>query len=73
MAFVEAAVRYASAGKLYIWRKEEKKAVGSRGPAQKGAGDASELSVPRLSDSKLRDLAWSLDVHDSLYSDQAQK
>lgn len=73
VAFVEAALRYVSSGKLYIWRKEEKKAVGSRGPLEKGAGDATELSVPRLSDSRLRDLAWSLDVHDSLYGDQAQK
>lgn len=68
--FVEAALRYGTAGKLYIWRKEEKKAVATKSPLQ--AGQDGGLSVPRLSDSKLRDLAWSLDVHDSLYSEQAQ-
>ena len=68
--FVEAALRYAAGGKLYLWKKEEKKAV-----ASKSAVDPSQdpnLSVPRLSDSKLRDLAWSLDVHDSLYSEQTK-
>lgn len=72
VAFVEAALRYVSSGKLYIWKKEERKAVGSGSSLQKGAGDPAELTVPRLSDSRLRDLAWSLDVHDSLYSDQTQ-
>lgn len=62
---IEAALRYAVGGKLYIWKKEPKKAV----PHAAKAADESELAVPRLSDSKLRDLAWSLDVHDSLYSE----
>lgn len=57
---MEAAFRYASASKLYLWKKENKKPVAK-------SEDSSEetLYVPRLSDSKLRDIAWSLDVHDS--------
>ena len=62
---IEAALRYALGGKLYIWKKEQKPVE-----AQTPSAMADEaLAVPRLSDSKLRDLAWSLDVHDSLYSE----
>lgn len=66
---VEAALRYTTGGKLYIWKKEEKPAVRQTPSAESDPA----LSVPRLSDSKLRDLAWSLDVHDSLYSENDQK
>jgi hypothetical protein len=62
---IEAALRYFTGGKLYIWKKEVKP-VTKRMPA---AASDPTLAVPRLSDSKLRDLAWSLDVHDSLYSE----
>ncbi len=65
VTLIEAALKYATGGKLYIWRKEARTATRSAPlPTEEGS-----LSVPRLSDSKLRDLAWSLDVHDSLYSD----
>ncbi len=66
---IEAALRYATGGKLYIWKKEVKPVT-----AQTRADLPAEgLAVPRLSDSKLRDLAWSLDVHDSLYSDTKEQ
>ncbi len=66
---IEAALRYVTGSKLYIWKKEQRP-VQKQMPAAPGEGG---LSVPRLSDSKLRDLAWSLDVHDSLYSESDQK
>ncbi len=66
---IEAALRYFTGGKLYIWKKETK-VVTKQLPA---AASDPTLAVPRLSDSKLRDLAWSLDVHDSLYSETDQK
>ncbi|HXK39227.1 MAG TPA: hypothetical protein VJ837_00095, partial [Candidatus Paceibacterota bacterium] len=62
---IEAALRYATAAKLYIWKKEARP-VTKQSPAPTGEAG---LAVPRLSDSRLRDLAWSLDVHDSLYSE----
>ncbi len=62
---LESAVRYAMSGKLYIWKKEEGKAERKEAAALPQEG----VVVPRISDSKLRDLAWSLDVHDSLYSE----
>ena len=62
--FLEAAIRYAFSKRLYIWRKVPKKIT-----QKEKEEDDSAFSVPRLSDSRLRDLAWSLDVHDSLYSE----
>jgi hypothetical protein len=56
---LEAAVMYFLHSKLYIWKKMPK------APAEKDADDAlTPLLAPKLSDSKLKDLAWSLDVTD---------
>lgn len=64
--FLESMIRFFLSGKLYIWKKEPRKAEHKNEVISQEVG----VTVPRLSDSKLRDLAWSLDVHDSLYSDQ---
>ncbi len=59
---VESAVKYFFATKLYIWKKAEKKpeaVLAEKNPAN-------ELYVPKLSDSKLRDLTWSLDINEKL-------
>ncbi|OHA15462.1 MAG: hypothetical protein A3G52_00590 [Candidatus Taylorbacteria bacterium RIFCSPLOWO2_12_FULL_43_20] len=56
--FLENTVRYFFGGKLYIWQKKEKKPVAK----QKTQEEDSLLYVPKLSDSKLKDLTWSLDV-----------
>lgn len=56
---VEAALRYVLGDKLYIWKKVEKKKI-----AKDNAVFTPAIPfVPKLSDSKLKDLAWSLDVH----------
>jgi PrgI family protein len=55
---LESFTRYIFKEKLYIWRKDDKKVV-------KGAASDTEnpmVYVPRLSNSKLKDMAWSLDV-----------
>lgn len=59
---VESAVKYFFATKLYIWKKAEKKpeAVITE------KNTTNELYVPKLSDSKLRDLTWSLDINEKL-------
>lgn len=58
---LEAAFRFFFSNKLYIWRKENRKIT----PTAKSESDKEPLlSIPRLSDSKLKDLAWSLDVHE---------
>lgn len=63
---VRAAVSYFLTKKIYIWMKREK-------PIERKGGEKKEASVetyiPKLSDSKLRELSWSLGVKDSIYSD----
>ncbi len=67
---VEAGVKYFTQSKLYIWKKrmverkaEEQKAVMAAAEIKK---QALGLATPgeKLSGSKLRDLAWSLDILD---------
>lgn len=61
---VEAAFYYYIGDKLYIWRKEEKR------PQTKLADQVQAarlmVNVPKMSDSKLKDLSWSLDIKESL-------
>ena len=61
--FLENLVRYFVNGKLYIWKKEEKKATKTE---EKPQDDEALLYVPKLSNSKLKDLTWSLDVKESM-------
>lgn len=60
--FLEAAVLYYSKQNLYIWKKEEKKPVAR----EMAAGAPAQVYVPRLSDSKLKELSWSLDINENL-------
>ena len=57
---VEAAFNYGLSDKLYIWRHEK--------PAKKAAPkvevEARKEYLPRISESKLHDIAWGLDVLD---------
>lgn len=58
---LEAAFKFYVGDKLYIWKKEEKtitKAI------KANKERASPIYVPKLSESKLKDLAWSLDIHE---------
>lgn len=58
---MEAAFKYALGGKLYIWKKSERAAV-----HKEAVSAAQNLYVPKISDSKLKDLSWSLDVHQKI-------
>ena len=60
---LESAFKYFFAGKLYIWRKEERPVVQTKTVAE--VEDSSGFYVPKLSDSKLKDLTWSLDIKQS--------
>lgn len=61
---VASAFYYYIGSKLYIWKKESKK------PEKLDIGQnqrpKSLLSVPKISESKLKDLTWSLDIKESL-------
>jgi hypothetical protein len=58
---VEAAFGYYTGNKLYIWKKVDKKIAAKAAPTD----TASDFYVPKLSDSKLKDLTWSLDIKQS--------
>ena len=57
---LEAAIMYSTRNKLYIWKKEPKKLEAE----EKIEDMLTPLLAPRLSDSKLKDLAWNLDITD---------
>lgn len=57
---VESFLKYSVASKLYIWKHGEK-AV-----APKKEEESEPIAVPKLSESKLGDLKWSLDVKQNI-------
>lgn len=58
---VQAFLLFHTRKKLYLWRKEQKK---KEEVALASTSSSSEPFVPRLSDSKLKELSWGLDVLD---------
>ena len=60
--FLESAFMFYTKGNLYIWKKEQKKIV----RAEELIQDPKQVYVPRLSDSKLKEMSWSLDVNENL-------
>ena len=66
----ESAFYYFLRTKLYLWNNERKQA---NAPAVKTvSAKSSEVYVPKLSDSKLHDLAWSLDIQERIAAGTAQ-
>ena len=61
---VESAFYYFIGGKLYIWKKAEKKPEAKLSDQIQKA--KSLISVPKISESKLKELTWSLDIKESL-------
>jgi hypothetical protein len=70
---VESAFKYFFATKLFIWKKEEKKRPTDTAAAVRDAKNYASVMVPKISDSKLKDLSWSLDIKESIYSNNKQK
>lgn len=64
---VEYFFKYTITSKLYIWRNDEKKVASKEYmPVMPG-------SVPKLSQSKLKDLAWSLSVKHNFVTGEEEK
>ncbi len=59
---LESAFRYTLTAKLYLWKKQPKGVE----PAAITLGLEKPVEIPKLSQSKLRDLAWSLDVKENI-------
>ena len=64
LSMVENMVSYAFARKLYLW----KKVPHAVDPKKEAEAPAAAIAVPRLSDSRLKDLAWGLDLQETLAS-----
>lgn len=66
---LESAFNFFRTTKLYIWRKIDKK------PDQKApiVPVSSSVLVPKISESRLKDLAWSLDINETIYSRESRK
>lgn len=59
---LESAFLFYTKQNLYIWKKEEKPVVAKENTAT----DNAQVYVPRLSDSKLKELSWTLDINENL-------
>lgn len=60
---LESAVKYVFSNKLYLWQKKEKPIIKKENLPD---GNSTLLKVPRLSESKLKDLTWSLDINENV-------
>lgn len=60
--FLESAFIFYTKQNLYIWKKEEKKIEEKKTEAR----EDEQIYVPRLSDSKLKELSWTLDINENL-------
>jgi K+ transporter len=60
LVYIEGAVKYLFSAKLYIWKKTEKKVV----KQEKEKEVEVQVALPKLSQSKLREISWGLDVQD---------
>jgi hypothetical protein len=58
--FLESAFMYYTKDNLYIWKKSDKEILET-----KEIKPAKQVYVPRLSESKLKDLSWSLGVSEN--------
>ena len=60
--FLESAFLYYTKQNLYIWKKEDRKVE----KVENADKTDRQVYVPRLSDSKLKELSWSLDINENL-------
>ncbi|MEK9181994.1 MAG: PrgI family protein [Patescibacteria group bacterium] len=60
---LESAVKYVFSNKLYLWQKREKPIIKKENLPD---GNSTLLKVPKLSESKLKDLTWSLDINENI-------
>ena len=73
ITMVEYAFKYYLGNKLYIWKKEDKPHANTVQTAVKDVINYASITVPKISDSKLKDLTWSLDIKESMYSNKHQR
>jgi len=63
---LSSAISYSAKSRLYLWKKRGRKKKFQPSSAGEGKKAQPMLTPPKLSESKLKDLAWSLDVNEKL-------
>lgn len=63
---VESAVRYFFGSKLYIWKKDWKRDTPKEEVKVELHSKEPKFQIPSISQDKLKELSWSLDVHEKL-------
>jgi hypothetical protein len=64
---VENAMRYYAGKKLYLWKKESKPAEqAKRSSDSLGINENVGSMVPKLTDSKLKEISWGLDINENI-------
>ena len=69
---LESAFKYMLRNRLYIWKSKDTDKIKEQKKKEEKT-QKSSIYVPKLSTSKLKDIAWSLDIKESIYSDKEQK
>jgi len=67
---LQSMLTYTFGKKLYTWEKAPPQKTSEE--AEERAEDISGLLVPRVSEGKLKDIAWSLGVEESMYSSEEE-
>ncbi|MBI2628291.1 MAG: PrgI family protein [Candidatus Niyogibacteria bacterium] len=57
------ALNFSIGSRLYIWKKTEEKPLEKK---EETLAEKEALALPKLTESKLKELAWSLDIHQKL-------
>lgn len=65
LVMIESMISYTFSKKLFLWKKVPHPIAEKAGEA---SGESSAPVIPRLSESKLKSLAWGLDIQESLTS-----
>lgn len=65
---VEAALKYASKQKLYLWRKIDKPITTHQSP-----NPHTPLFVPKMSEDKLKDITWGIATKENILTEQVPK
>ena len=75
-SILESAFKYYASHKLYIWKKQAPKVINPIRESdidKETAREYASIMVPKISNSKLKDLTWSLDIKDSIYQNYTDK
>lgn len=62
--YIESAIRFYLGSKLYVWRKDFKEPQSQE--IKTKTGEVGENYSPKLTSGKLKDLSWSLDIHEKI-------